>query len=426
MLVQAPTESLRLCSLTPAHGGLKCLVPGRRPTAALVVTAIFRQKAVSHKDEIEFFRANPACWLLAAALVIPPALGCEASSASPNSDQADRPAPAALVRKGEREAGPRAPEWQAAPKPAAANRKELAAAFSKATPTSIADLKSIEQRVKDLVRRVTPAVVDVEVGSGSGSGVIISADGLVLTAGHVCGEPAREVRLTFADGKKARGKTLGISRDSDSGLIRITDRGAWPHAPVGDLEQARVGDWVLALGHPGGFDLKRSLVVRLGRIIRLEAGTLQTDCTISPGDSGGPLFDMYGRVIGIHSYISSSLTANFHVPITDFYQSWDQLVKGSGKDEPEGPSRAYVGASEVDAAEGCQVLSIDEKGPAFKAGLKVGDLVLKVEGRDIKAAAAFRRWVDEGQPGETLSLQIKRGDKLLSLEVKLEAPPSHN
>ena len=68
-------------------------------------------------------------------------------------------------------------------------------------------------------------------------------------------------------------------------------------------------------------------MVRLGRIIRVEDGNLQTDCTISPGDSGGPLLDMFGRVIGIHSAISSSLTANYHVPITDFYQNWDQMVK---------------------------------------------------------------------------------------------------
>jgi len=83
----------------------------------------------------------------------------------------------------------------------------------------------------------------------------------------------------------------------------------------------------LALGHPGGFDLKRSLVVRLGRIIRLAPDALQTDCTISPGDSGGPLFDMHGRVIGIHSYISSSPADNFHVPITAYYHSWTMLVK---------------------------------------------------------------------------------------------------
>jgi len=148
-----------------------------------------------------------------------------------------------------------------------------------------------------------------------------------VTAGHVCGAPDRDVSVTFPDGKIAHGKTLGVDLESDTGLMKITEPGPWPHVATGDLEQTKMGDWVLALGHPGGFDLKRSLVVRLGRIIRLAPDALQTDCTISPGDSGGPLFDMHGRVIGIHSYISSSPADNFHVPITAYYHSWTMLVK---------------------------------------------------------------------------------------------------
>jgi serine protease Do len=158
--------------------------------------------------------------------------------------------------------------------------------------------------------------------------VIISGDGLVLTAGHVCGAPGRKVRFTFPSGKTAQGKTLGADMDADTGLMRITDTGPWPHVPIGDLDQADLGDWVLALGHPGGFDLKRSLVVRLGRIIRVTSEALQTDCTISPGDSGGPLFDMHGRVIGIHSYIRGSVTENYHVPVTDYLETWPRLVEG--------------------------------------------------------------------------------------------------
>ena len=282
---------------------------------------------MSLRDGFSYFQAKPARWLLAAALAISSALGGEPLSVAPQSHRDDQPTPEAKTAGREHAPARHDAEWKAAPRPATTNPKELPPAFAKATPSSIADLRSIEQRVKELVRRVTPAVVDVEIGGGTGSGVIISEDGLVLTAGHVCGESGRTVRMTFSDGRKARGKTIGASRDSDCGLIRITDRGPWPHVAVGDLEQTRPGDWVLALGHPGGFDLRRSLVVRLGRIIRLEDGNLQTDCTISQGDSGGPLLDMFGRVIGIHSSISSSLTANFHVPITDFYQNWDQMVK---------------------------------------------------------------------------------------------------
>jgi len=280
----------------------------------------------------------------------------------------------------------------------------------------------MERHVKALVARVSPAVVAVEVGYGSGSGVVISADGLVLTAGHVCGEPNRPVRFTFPDGKTARGKTLGRDGDSDTGLMRITDRGPWPHAAMGDLAQARAGDWVLALGHPGGFDPRRSLVVRLGRIIRLDEGALQTDCTISPGDSGGPLLDMHGRIIGIHSAISTLLAENFHVAITEFYDNWNVMAKGAAADEEAAAPRAYVGATGVNDEAGCRLTEVEEDSPAARAGLRVGDVVLKVNGRDIKVSAAFRRWVSEATPGDTLNLEIKRGEEVLSVKVRMETP----
>jgi serine protease Do len=284
----------------------------------------------------------------------------------------------------------------------------------------------MERHVKALAARVSPTVVAVEVGSGRGSGVIISADGLVLTAGHVCGAPDRDVSFTFPNGKTARGKTVGVNPENDTGLMRITDRGPWPHADMGDLRQARIGDWVLALGHPGGFDLRRSLVVRLGRIIREDSGALQTDCTISPGDSGGPLFDMHGRVIGIHSAISTSMADNFHVAVTAFYEGWDLLVKAHPRNDEAGEPRAYVGATGVDDADGCRLTEVDEDGPADKAGLKPGDVVVKVDGREVKFYASFQRWVAQAEPGETLNIEVKRGDQLLSREVKLGATPGRN
>lgn len=309
------------------------------------------------------------------------------------------------------------------PKPAPADPKLLAAVFTKASPSSIADLKAMEQRVEALVALVSPAVVAVEVGSGSGSGVVISPDGLVLTAGHVCGRPDREVRFTFPGGRTAYGKTLGVDPESDTGLMKITDRGIWPCAPMGELEHARIGDWVLAFGHPGGFDPRRSLVVRLGRIIRLAPEAIQTDCTISPGDSGGPLFDMYGRVVGIHSAISRSLAENFHVPVSEFYETWDELANAKTDGDMADEPRAYLGATVEDTSKGCRVSEVEVSGPASQAGLRVGDLVLKVDDREIKVAATFRRWLVEATPGETLKLEIKRGDKISSLELTLRAPP---
>ncbi len=282
----------------------------------------------------------------------------------------------------------------------------------------------MQQHVEALAARVSPAVVAVEVGSGSGSGVVVSAEGLVLTAGHVCGAPDRDVELRFPNGKTVHGKTLRADKDRDTGLMKITDHGPWPHAEVGDLQEARVGDWVLALGHPGGFDSRRSLVVRLGRIIRLDPDQIQTDCTIAPGDSGGPLFDLHGRVIGIHSAISASLADNFHVPISAFYEAQALLVSSPEAISQPDKLQAYVGAEGVDDPDGCRLTTVDKDGPAAKAGLKAGDLVVKVDGRQVQFYASFLRWVTEAEPGETLNLEVRRGDKLLSLEVKLGATPT--
>ena len=306
--------------------------------------------------------------------------------------------------------------------PAAVDGKELPPAFAKAVPSSVAELKTIEERVKRLVTQVSPAVVAVEVGFSSGSGVVISKDGLVLTAGHVCGKPNREVRFTFPDGTTAYGKTIGVDTDSDTGLMKITSPGSWPRVSTGTLSQAAVGEWVLALGHPGGFDVQRSLVARLGRIIRLAPGILQTDCTISPGDSGGPLFDMYGRVIAIHSAISSSPADNFHVPITEFSASWTQLVKSETEKQLIRLPKVYLGATVTDGDPGCRVSMVDPGGPASGAGLKPGDLILRVDEREIPVPASFRRWLAESTPGETLTLEVKRGGKVFLLEVKLQPP----
>ncbi|MGA2751134.1 MAG: S1C family serine protease [Verrucomicrobiota bacterium] len=357
------------------------------------------------------WRASAAGWLLAMALAMP---------LSPA--RAQSPAPSVLREEDATPAFPSPPM----PRPVAVSREELPAAFTKPAPASLEDLRVMQRHVEGLVARVSPAVVAVEVGYGSGSGVVITGDGLVLTAGHVCGWPRRDVLFTFADGKNARGKTLGVDDDNDTGLMRITDPGPWPHAETGDLKQAALGDWTLALGHPGGFDLKRSLVVRLGRIVRMMPGVLQTDCTLSPGDSGGPLFDMFGRVIGIHTAISSSVAENFHVPVTEFYDSWSQLATGKTPDFPAARPLAYAGATAVDDAAGCRLSAIEKNGPAFKAGLKVGDLVLKIEGRKILLAATFNRWVAESGPGEVLSVEIKRGARLLTVDMKLQSEPDGN
>ena len=154
------------------------------------MTVVYRQIAVP-KKEIGFLKA-PASWLLAVTLAVSAVQAAESPGSPPK-------AKATKAERTEQADHSGTAEWATVPKPAPANRKELGPAFSKAAPSSLADLKSMEKRVKDLVRRLSPSVVDVQVGNGSGSGVVITEDGLVLTAGHVCGKTGREVRLTFPD-----------------------------------------------------------------------------------------------------------------------------------------------------------------------------------------------------------------------------------
>ena len=276
---------------------------------------------------VKCLSAQPACWCLAAVLAAPLAQAAALPTVAEDTAQTNR-----TVLSGQ--SAPRQEAYNAgsagspaAPRPTPASRADLSPALTKEVPVTLEDLRTIERHVQALAARVSPAVVAVEVGSSNGSGVVISADGLVLCAGHVCGAPDRDAQFTFPTGKRARGKTVGVNKENDTGLLQISDPGSWPHAEMGDLRQACIGDWVLALGHPGGFDARRSLVVRLGRILRMDASALQTDCTISQGDSGGPLFDMHGRVIGIHSAISISMAENYHVPVTAFYNGWDLLTK---------------------------------------------------------------------------------------------------
>jgi hypothetical protein len=197
-----------------------------------------------------------------------------------------------------------------------------------ATPATVADLKVMQAQVQAALKKALPATVGIRVGGTTGSGVIVSADGYVLVSGQVSGEPNRRCTIILADGREVRGKTLGANAVVDSGLIQITDKGKWDFVEMGDSARLRPGQWCIALGHPGGVKKGRTPVVRLGRVLHSARALIQTDCTLVGGDFGGPLFDLDGKVIGIHSRIGPAITANFHVPVNTYRETWDRLAKG--------------------------------------------------------------------------------------------------
>jgi len=207
--------------------------------------------------------------------------------------------------------------------------------LKKHAPENIADLRAIQEQATSIAQKVVPCTVALHVGMAQASGVIVTPDGFVLTAAHVIGRPGRDVTITFPDGKTAQGKTLGLNPQVDGGLVQITDKGPWPFAPIAPRDESlKLGDWCLATGHPGGFQAGRTPPVRLGRVIDSERAVLRTDCIITMGDSGGPLFDMQGRVIGIHSRISEETTMNLHVPAATYQEAWEVLKAGEVARQP--------------------------------------------------------------------------------------------
>ena len=200
-------------------------------------------------------------------------------------------------------------------------------------PKDVAGFQLLETRIKAVVAKVRPAVVGVRIGGSSGSGVIVSEDGIVMTAGHVVGKPGQAVTFILSNGKTAKGKTLGMYASTDAGLMKITDAGKWPFASLGDSTSVKPGSWCVAIGHPLGYKSGRPPVVRVGRVSKILDGVMQTDCPLVGGDSGGPLLDLDGKVIGINSRIAGPINVNLHVPVDIFHQHWDRLLKGEAWDD---------------------------------------------------------------------------------------------
>lgn len=312
------------------------------------------------------------------------------------------------------------------------------------SPETVEELRALQERVKKVVDRVTPSTVGLLVGMGAGSGVIVSEDGLVLTAAHVIGsKPGTDVRVVLSDGTLVKGKTLGVHPKIDSGMVRITDKppksatwpgasdGKWPAAEIGTLPRfepdpndkdktrlANAGQWVVALGHPGGPKRERRPPVRVGRFTQYNKpdSTLRTDCTLVGGDSGGPLFDLTGKVVGIHSRIGIFLEYNMHVPTEAYREEWDKLAGGKviGK-----PTTVELGLTLDDEAETATVKTVKEEGPAAAAGVMPGDVITKFHGERVHTADDLMQMLPGFAPGDAVGLEVQRGDEVVTLKITL-------
>ena len=210
-------------------------------------------------------------------------------------------------------------------------------------PSASADL---EGRLTALHEKVSPSVVALlPVGSGNrnsvgGSGTVVTPDGMVMTAGHCFDRPGIKLMVRFDNGVTANAVTLGHETTTDYGLIQITDEGEWPSVEIGDPSELVADEVCVMYGHPDGYKKDRPSVPRLGTYSgHADNGMLRTSCIMMPGDSGGPLFNLKGQVVGINSEIEIPVDQNFHVSVAPVSENWERLANSEVWKESGGARR---------------------------------------------------------------------------------------
>jgi serine protease Do len=304
------------------------------------------------------------------------------------------------------------------------------AELSPGKPLDIPALLEVQKTVQGQLPRVRQSLVVLRHGDGTASGVIVSPDGLILTAAHVTMKPGARISVVMPDGTLQKATALGLDEKTDAGLAQLDRKGkqrTWPFVEVErDVGKVSVGSWCFAIGHPGGWDKERGLVLRVGRVLKQKANSLETDCVLMGGDSGGPLFDLKGKVIGIHSQILSERNQNVHVSMAPFLRSWDRMKGNQVIQTWATGSGGYLGVSVMLSEADPAVIEVEEvmpESPAARAGLKNADRLLEVNRESLIDDSHFAAIVRQRAPGDVITLKIRRGEMERVLEVKLGQKP---
>ena len=293
--------------------------------------------------------------------------------------------------------------------------------------TSLKDLAALETRTAALVKRTMPATVAILSPIGaSGSGVIVDGDGLILTAAHVT-DGAEEVEIVFPDGKQTKAKVLGSNYSKDAGMAQIVDPGPWPFVELGESDSLKAGDWVVALGHSEGYDPARTPPVRFGRVVSEGPGNfLTTDCTLIGGDSGGPLFDLDGKLVGINSSIGEALDNNNHAGIDGFQEDWKRMLAGESWGELQlnplaNPERPVIGIMMgIERRDGgVPVEQVTPRSPAAKAGLRPGDIIRSVDGERVRGGRSLGMLLAKFSAGDVVKIGVQRGRETTEFSLEL-------
>ncbi len=308
------------------------------------------------------------------------------------------------------------------------------------------NLAEIQAQVVSVVARNMESCVAISDGEGFGSGVIVSADGLILTAGHVVCNGKQTFELFFPSGRTARATLVGYNLDVDSAMLRLEGNQQWPFVKIASDKIPEPGTWVVGLGHSGGYELGRKPPVRTGRVLEQRDHMLVTDSVLIGGDSGGPLFNLDGELIGIHSSIGDVISENRHVSIVTFRNDWSRLIagnrwgslpelgepepapkqapkksnanNGSGSSQPTGGSKLGISARDSDAS--VVISEVQAGSPAARVGLKTGDLILSLNGTAVTSASELSQRINNLASGSSMRIEIKRNSTVLQLVVILD------
>lgn len=289
-------------------------------------------------------------------------------------------------------------------------------------PDSLSTLRQLEAQQRKVAAAAAKCTVSVEIEPAQGCGVIITGSGYILTAAHVAMRPNKKAMITLSNGRRVRATTLGMDRSVDAGLIKIDDgqnNGQdWPHATLGRSENLTRGMWCIATGHPGGYDISRGPVTRVGRILDIRKGAIVTDCALIGGDSGGPLFDISGRLIAVHSRIGNDVSDNLHVPINHYGDSWRRMQRSEAWGFLPG-FRPVLGLKGRESSKQALVEKVTVGSPAEKAGIRPDDIIEQFGETLITDFESLKKAVANTMPGEHVRIWLNRGGvrKRVRIEV---------
>ena len=268
---------------------------------------------------------------------------------------------------------------------------------------------------------------------GIGSGFILSGDGYVMTNAHVV-DGADEVWVTLTDKRELKAKLIGADRRSDIAVLKI-EASSLPAVKIGDVSRLKVGEWVMAIGSPFGFDnsVTAGIVSAKARDTGDFLPLIQTDVAINPGNSGGPLLNMRGEVVGVNSQIYSQsggfMGISFAIPIDEAIRVSDQLrgsghvVRGFIGVAPDDLSKEVAEAIGLGKASGSLIRSVSPGGAAAKAGIEAGDVITKIDGKQIEKSTDLRRVIAGIKPGAKVSVQVFRRGAYKDLSMTVGEMP---